>query len=340
LLAATVVLVGCGESTRLDAPLARKATPASNFELVSTIAFTSTRDGPNAELYLMDADGTNQRRLTNDSFGQAFGALSPDGKKIVFDSNELSYPDADRPGGGSDLFVMASDGSEKTWLVRGSSASWSPDGKNVAFHASASGVGIRIKADPGAATTDSDIFTINVDDALSGAAGRVNITNSADAIDDDADWSPDGQRIAYTSHLVTDNPITSNTAEIYTIAPTGGTPTRLTNNSTEERAPSWSPDGSRICYMCRHPGLVGPGGWEICVMNADGSGQTQITDNTALDGTPTWSPDGSKIVFHRIVGGLNQLFDMNPDGSGQTQLTTPPGHNLYGMWGQLRVHAQ
>ena len=73
-------------------------------------------------------------------------------------------------------------------------------------------------------------------------------------------------------------------------------------------------------------------------MNADGSGQTQITNNSTLDGTPTWSPDGSKIVFHRIIGGLNQVFVMNPDGSGQTQLTTPPGHNLFALWGELRVH--
>jgi TolB protein len=85
--------------------------------------------------------------------------------------------------------------------------------------------------------------------------------------------------------------------------------------------------------MCRRGGSD----FEICVMNADGSGQVQITDNGVLDATPTWSPDGNQIVFHRPVGGLFQLWSMNPDGTGQTQLTTTPGLNLFPNWGELRV---
>jgi len=62
------------------------------FRLASTIAFTSTRDDPTnpqlaAEIYLINADGANPRRLTNNTDGDAFATLSPDGKKIVFDSN-------------------------------------------------------------------------------------------------------------------------------------------------------------------------------------------------------------------------------------------------------------
>lgn len=62
-------------------------------KVVSTIAFSSTRDDPTnpnlilaSEIYLMDEDGTNLRRLTNNMTGEGFAALSPDGKKIVFDS--------------------------------------------------------------------------------------------------------------------------------------------------------------------------------------------------------------------------------------------------------------
>src|SRR5206468_12135563 len=60
---------------------------ASHFELVSTIAFSSTRDG-RLHIYLMDPEGTNVRQLTEIE-DNAFAALSPDGKKIVFDSNRL-----------------------------------------------------------------------------------------------------------------------------------------------------------------------------------------------------------------------------------------------------------
>ena len=70
--------------------------------LRSTIAFVSSRHDPAAdpavdaqrawlaaEIYLMDGDGTNPRRLTENTFADGFPALSPDGKRIVFDSNRL-----------------------------------------------------------------------------------------------------------------------------------------------------------------------------------------------------------------------------------------------------------
>ena len=174
------------------------------FELRSTIAFTSTRDNlaldptSGAEIYLSEPDGTNIRRLTENTAGDGFPALSPDGKKIVFDSAR------NRPAGVtgpfSELFLMNTDGSDQTLLLRGSSGAWSPDSKSIAFHASASGSGVPIRNDPGAPASDSDIFTLNVDDWLTGLAVPTNVTNSPDAIEDDADWSPDGQTLVFTSH--------------------------------------------------------------------------------------------------------------------------------------------
>ena len=87
--------------------------------------------------------------------------------------------------------------------------------------------------------------------------------------------------------------------------------------------------------MCRRTGTD----FEICVMNADGTGQVQLTDNTIGDLTPSWSPDGRKIVFHRRVGGRGQfqLFVINGDGSGEQQLTAPPGINGFANWGEVRA---
>ena len=314
------------------------AAPSATFTLVSTIAFTTNRDDPTAnpllaaEIYLMSPDGSSVRRLTSNASGEAFANLDPYGKKIVFDSNRLRT--SDEPLNTSDLFVMNTDGSEQTFLIRGSSATWSPDGKLIAFHASASGTGAPIKPDPGAATFDSDIFVLNVDDRLANAIAARNITNSADAIDDDPDWSPNGDKIAFTSHAVSDNQINSVTAEIYVMNADGTGRTQLTSNTEEERGAAWSPDGTRIVYSCRHNGSD----FEICVMNADGSGPEQLTDNTVPDLTATFSPDGQKILFHRIIAGRAQLWVMNPDGSGQTQLTDTPGSNLLAHWGVVRVH--
>jgi TolB protein len=354
-LAATFILAAAGSMS------VSSAAATGKFHLESTIAFSSTRDNPTSnslEIYLINPDGTNPRRLTDNAYGDAFPTLSPDGKRIVFDSNRLT-------GGmvcdGSfivgDLFLMNTDGTEQTLLTRGDSVSWSPDGKTIAFHASASyyasgglETGCPVVPFPGGAASDSDIFVVNVDDLLAGAEQPTNITNSPNKIDDDADWSPDGQKLVFTNRDANDpdqlNPLS---AEIYVMnvddkgMPTGA-PERLTFNDYEERGPAWSPDNSKIVYSCRvgpvNP-AVGYKSFRICVINADGTGWQQLTNeaDSMSDLTATWSPDGQQIVFHRTP--RNQLFIMtqNPDGTwtAPTQLTFPPGFNLLAHWGELRV---
>ncbi len=314
--------------------------------MTSTIAFVSTRHDPTANLfasqiYLMNGDGTNARRITNNKYADNFPTLSPDGSKIVFDSNRLRTEA--EPINTSHLFLMNTDGTEQTLLTRGGSPTWSPDGKKIAFHASASGTGVPTKPFPGAVTIDSDLFVMNVNDVLQKAALPKNITNSPEAIDEDPDWSPNGSKIVFTSHLVADDKLDSVTAEIYVIKPDGkGKRTRLTNNSEEERAPQWSPDGKHIAYMCRKGGTD----FEICVMNADGTNQVQLTDNALPDLTCSWSPDGKKIVFHRQparetgeVRGVAkyQLWTINNDGTGEVKLTDTPGLNGFPDWGEVRL---
>ena len=314
----------------------------------STIAFTSTRDNPTGnplltpEIYLMNPDGTNLRRLTENTDGDAFPALSPDGKRIVFDSNRNRAEG--EPLNTSDLFLMKPDGSDQTLLTRGSSATWSQDSKFIAYHASASGTLPPIRPDPGAPAADSDIFVARVGALLDNEAPPLNITNSPDDIEEDADWSPDGQTIVYTRHPASDQPANFNytSKEIYVLNADGtGEPQRLTFNGEEERAPAWSPDGTRIAYMCRKGAratLTGPPTFEICVMNADGTDQTRLTTNSVNDFSPRWSPDGAQIVFQRPVAGLFQIWVMNADGTGQTPLTNPPGINLFPNWGKIKTH--
>src|SRR5262249_4340474 len=169
-----------------------------------------------AEIYLIDPDGTNPQRLTSDTYGDAFPMLSPDGKKIVFDSNRLTAdPAKPETWTISDLFVMDADGSNQTLLTPGDSATWSPDSKDIIFHASASyytsggevtGAPVRPPLNnPGVAAIDSDLFLANVDDLaaapdlLSKIQLVTNITNTEDQIEDDADWSEANGLIAFTS---------------------------------------------------------------------------------------------------------------------------------------------
>lgn len=324
------------------------AAPCLGQEVVSTLAFTSTRDNPTAlpaieggEIYLIDvlADGTYSapRRLTANAYADIFPALSPDGKgKIAFTSSRQRA--VGEPTNTSDLFLMNHEGGEQVFLTRGASAAWAPPGPNgaasktIAFQASASGTGLPVLGTPASATSDSDIFVVNVDDLLESGAQPVNITNHPN-VDDDPDGSSDGQKIVFTSHRADDNHMNALSTEIYVMNPDGTGRQQLTFNTEEERAPSWSPDGTLILYMCRR------GDFEICVMNADGTGVTQLTANTPNDFTPSWSPDGTRILFHRALGPGqgNQLFVMNANGTGETQVTVGPAQNLLASWGVIRV---
>ena len=305
--------------------------------VVSTIAFTSTRDNHGlvwatppivgGELYFIDymtnGSFSAPRRMTSNTYTDIFPTLSPDGKgKLVFDSNRLRAPG--EPVNTSDLFLMNHDGTGLQFLTRGGSPTWSPPGpngqasKHIAFHASASGAGLPINTFPGSATYDSDIFTVNVDDLLeSGALPRNLTVDRVATVDDDPNWSPDGRRIIFTSY-VPDPSTTLTSSEIHIINADGTGHAQLTDDRIEKRGAAWSPDGRRILFACRSgeptENVPDVKTFEICVMDAVANSPiTQLTLNNISELTPTWSPDGQLIVFHRVPS--NQLWVMPADGS-------------------------
>jgi hypothetical protein len=139
-------------------------TPAAT----TKIAFTSARDG-NDEIYVMNADGTDPRNLTNDRARDSNPAWSPDGTKIAFVSDR---------DGNDEIYVMNADGSGQTRMTNSPGQdyypAWSPDGSHIAF--------------------SSDHATIIVEVAT----GRV-VTGP------DVEWSvdvsPDSRHIAYLVYL-------------------------------------------------------------------------------------------------------------------------------------------
>ena len=87
------------------------------------IVFASNRHG-NYEIYIMDADGSNQLRLTSNDVADTSPAWSPDGSRIAFVSNRNSTPE---------IFIMSADGTSVSRLTGGSSPDWSPDGNWIVF---------------------------------------------------------------------------------------------------------------------------------------------------------------------------------------------------------------
>jgi TolB protein len=111
--------------------------------------------------------------------------------------------------------------------------------------------------------------------------------------------------------------------EIYTMNPDGTGVTRLTNTTTEEATPTWSPDGQKIAYTRSG---------EIWVMGADGSGQSPLKYFGSGPGAPAWSPDGRKIAFgmHCHCDG-DGLVIMNADGTGENTIVPTSEGELVGI---------
>jgi len=104
--------------------------------------------------------------------------------------------------------------------------------------------------------------------------------------------------------------------EIYIMNIDGTNLTRLTNNSTDDHHPKWSPDGSKIAFFSNSNGNN-----EVYVMNSDGTNKTRLTNHPGQDTQPIWSPDGSQMAFSSNRAGNMNIYIMNADGSNQIRLT-------------------
>lgn len=293
-----------------EGALSQDQATGSKQTMLDKIGFTSTRDHPLGEIYLMDPDDPhNPQRLTENTDGDGFPAFPPNGKSIVFDSQRCRTdtepcPPGDKAAAGDDLYVMNTDGTEQTYVTPGSSASWDPYSKNIAYHASAEGTKPQIFVGPGAPTTDSDIFVTNVDDSIENKAEPIKLTdNGAATIDDDADWLPNGDQILFTSFDPVAEAATRcdfasaqtglpkngggdvQTREIYVMDLTRNTHGNITGASAPKNLSNTN-DVQNTSYTTTDP-----------CKNQDGAPVTSLPVFGLEERAPAWSADGSKIAF-------------------------------------------
>lgn len=112
--------------------------------------------------------------------------------------------------------------------------------------------------------------------------------------------SPDGAYLAFDRYF-------EGSAQIHVIDLVGGSETSLTTGLLDNVDPAWSPDGTRLAYVC----VRDLDRREICMMRADGTEVLRLTTNDSYDSAPAWSPDGRSIVFSAETRGNADIMQID-----------------------------
>lgn len=244
------------------------------------IAFTSGRSGT-PELWMMDADGSNQTQLTTPpGSGNFVPSWSPDATQIAFSSIRTSHPE---------IWVMNADGSNQRQLTTtatpgGSNApSWSPDGTKIAFASDRSG--------------STQVYTMNPD-----GSDVQQLTEPIEPNFPDSNvpvWSPDGSKIAFWSG------IEQQFGQVWVMDADGSNRRPLTNCSPPSNCdnPAWSPAGTVILFETNRDGPI-----ETWIMDADGSNQRRLFPFPYGAGRLPWQP------VRQPITGVEDNTDKAPQG--------------------------
>lgn len=114
---------------------------------------------------------------------------------------------------------------------------------------------------------------------------------------------------------------------LWVMSDDGSDPVRLTDGTSDDSLPAWSPDGKRIAYVSNRDGNR-----DIWVMNADGTHRTNVTRSAADEWTPAWSPDGASIAFASNRDGNWELYVAKADGTGPQRITWSPAADYAPSW--------
>ena len=244
----------------------------------SKMVFSSNQSGI-YQIWSMNADGSDRKRLTDLKGRSAMPRWSPDGSKIVFTSEVR-----DAEGGTSlEIFVMNSDGSgvqqitspavaavggavdpESEKMAWNSVPAWSPDSSRILFSSNRDGDGVTptlyIMNSDG---SDQKKFGLSV--ALDGS---------------EPDWSPVTNKIVFVRG-------TAAKGDIWVMDASSPLPTltarKITENIDDNRSPVWSPDGKQVAYVSDVNSNM-----DIYIMNADGSGVRRLTYGKSNNISPAW----------------------------------------------------
>lgn len=295
-IAALMVLHGCasqeGPEGADSAPLAAGTHP--NMEV--------PRNGTWG-IYSLELSSGNVSLIygTDDEIQASALRLNTQGDELAFAKKTGGLADTD-----SEIFTIGVDGRGLQRITNDSYwdlyPAWSPEGGSIAF------ISRREK--------DLDIYVMDAD-----GGGIQRLYDSGDN-DADIDWSEDG--IVFTSGF-----------SIWKIDADGTMPIKLTspenagvwgsaNLPIGDYDPRYGKNGSKIVFERLEDAAAANGGYNLFLINSDGSGETRLTSSGHAQGLASWSDSGERIAYVVAAIGNEGKYDiymMDADGSGSKDIT-------------------
>jgi Tol biopolymer transport system component len=269
------------------------------------IVFQSTRDGVSCDqIYVMDSDGKNVKRISSGAGVTTCGYFLPDNKHVLYASTHEQGPQCpprpDRSKGyvwavypSFDIYVATLEGKIVRRLTDApgydaeGTVNWSR--KKIVYTSKASG--------------DLDLWSMKLD-----GSGKTRLTQST-GYDGGAVFSRDGRKLVWRAHHPSEGPQLERykellredlTApmkmELFVAHADGSHAKQITNFGCASFAPQFTPDGKRIIFAS-NKNKCDSREFELFLVDLDGSNLEQVTSFAGFTSFPEFSPDGKRLVF-------------------------------------------
>ncbi|HEV2987752.1 MAG TPA: S9 family peptidase [Candidatus Angelobacter sp.] len=295
-----------------------------------------------SNLWIINADGSNNRPLTSGVHNDNNPRWSPDGTRVAYVSDDDGH---------AQIYVRWMDSGQTariTSLQAGPSRiEWSPDGKEISFASFVPAEPVRLMQMPKAPTGakwaeqpviyDKSVYRFNAAGYLKPGYTHVFVVSAEGGTPrqitsgnfhfggpgvnaSTASWSPDSKFLLVSANRHDDYEYNPADTEVYRFSLEDGSVKALTDRRGPDSSPVISPDGKHIAYVGYDDKFQGYQVVRLYLMNSDGSGSHEISSKLDRDARDlVWASDSSgvyfayddqgdtKLAFYSVTGQLKQL---------------------------------